>query len=79
MKTLAGLLLVSSCLLPVAASATAAVQAAAPAKSNQAAHDRLFKLFKDSDEATLKRNPLNAIFRGDMRYAEHLGPATNSM
>jgi len=73
MKTLAGLLLVSSCLLPVAASATAAVQAAVPAKSNQAAHDRLFKLFKDSDEATLKRNPLNAIFRGDMRYAEHLG------
>jgi uncharacterized protein (DUF885 family) len=73
MKTLAGLLLVSSCLLPVAAPATAAVQAAAPAKSNQAAHDRLFKLFKDSDEATLKRNPLNAIFRGDMRYAEHLG------
>src|SRR6476619_7416344 len=73
MKTLAGLLLVSSCLLPVAASATAAVQAAVPAKSNQAAHDRLFKLFKDSDEASLKRNPLNAIFRGDMRYADHFG------
>jgi uncharacterized protein (DUF885 family) len=73
MKTLAGLLLVSSCLLPMAAPVTAATQAAAPAKSNQAVHDRLFKLFKDSDEATLKRNPLNAIFRGDMRYAEHLG------
>jgi uncharacterized protein (DUF885 family) len=39
----------------------------------QSAHDRLFQLFKDSDEANLKRNPLSAIFRGDMRYADRLG------
>ena len=37
------------------------------------AHDRLFRLFKDSDEASLKRNPLQALFRGDMRYADRLG------
>ena len=44
--------------------------APAPQKS---AHDRLFDLFKESDEASLKRNPINAIFRGDMRYADRLG------
>ena len=37
------------------------------------AHDRLFQLFKDSDEAYLKRNPLQAIYRGDYRYADRLG------
>jgi uncharacterized protein (DUF885 family) len=36
-------------------------------------HDRLFQLFKDSDEASLKRNPLQALFRGDLRYADRLG------
>src|SRR4029079_15992321 len=25
------------------------------------------------DEASLRRNPLNAIFRGDMRYADRFG------
>jgi uncharacterized protein (DUF885 family) len=52
----------------------AAVPAAAPAPvPAESAHDQLFRLFKESDEANLKRNPLNALFRGDMRYAEHLG------
>jgi uncharacterized protein (DUF885 family) len=37
------------------------------------AHDRLFQLFKDSDEASLKRNPLRALSRGDLRYADRLG------
>ena len=37
------------------------------------AHDRLFKLFKDSDEASLERNPLQALYRGDMRFADRLG------
>ena len=46
---------------------------AAPVETAASAHDRLFKLFKDSDEANLKRNPLNALFRGDMRYADQLG------
>ncbi len=43
------------------------------AQEQQSAHDRLFQLFKDSDEAFLKRNPLQALFRGDMRYADRLG------
>ena len=36
-------------------------------------HARLFGLFKRSDEASLKRNPVNAIYRGDLRYADRLG------
>jgi uncharacterized protein (DUF885 family) len=39
----------------------------------KSAHERLFDLFKASDEASLQRNPLNAIFRGDLRYADRLG------
>ena len=34
---------------------------------------KLKKLFYDSDEASLKRNPIQGIFRGDLRYADHLG------
>jgi uncharacterized protein (DUF885 family) len=30
-------------------------------------------LFAADDEASLKRNPLNAMFRGDMRYADRFG------
>ncbi len=37
------------------------------------AGDNLKRLFADSDEASLKRNPLSALFRGDMRYADQLG------
>ena len=44
-----------------------------PAAPQMSAHDQLFQLFKDSDEANLKRNPINAIFRGDMRYADQFG------
>jgi uncharacterized protein (DUF885 family) len=33
----------------------------------------MFDLFKASDEASLQRNPLNALFRGDLRYADRLG------
>src|SRR5215212_7033152 len=71
---LAGRLILSASLLAFAAPAPAAVQApAASAQAQQSAHDRLFQLFKDSDEAYLKRNPLQAIFRGDLRYADRLG------
>src|SRR6476469_847935 len=44
-----------------------------PAAPQASAHDRLFQLFKESDEASLKRNPVQALFRGDTRYADHLG------
>jgi uncharacterized protein (DUF885 family) len=59
--------------LPLTAAPIMAV--AAPAKSTKAMtpSERLKKLFADSDEASLKRNPLNALFRGDMRYADRLG------
>ena len=46
---------------------------AAPAAAQASAHDRLFQLFKNSDEAYLKRNPLQALYRGDYRYADRLG------
>jgi uncharacterized protein (DUF885 family) len=47
---------------------------ALPASTVEAsAHDRLFRLFKDSDEASLRRNPVQALFRGDLRYADQLG------
>ena len=52
---------------PVAAPVVAAPVAEA------SAHERLFKLFKDSDEASLKLNPISGIFRGDMRYADQFG------
>jgi uncharacterized protein (DUF885 family) len=45
----------------------------APVAPQISAHDRLFDLFKQSDEASLRRNPLNAIYRGDLRYADHFG------
>ena len=50
----------------------ASAQTPAPAAS-ETADARLIALFHDSDEASLKRNPLNALFRGDMRYADRFG------
>ena len=85
MSTLARRLTLSASLLALAACATvpppapvatpAAVEAppAAPTLALKSAHDRLFDLFKASDEASLQRNPLNALFRGDLRYADRLG------
>jgi len=50
------------------------VAAATPAAATaETEHARLFDLFKRSDEASLKRNPVSAIFRGDLRYADRLG------
>jgi uncharacterized protein (DUF885 family) len=47
---------------------------AAPAVASLAsAHDRLWQLFKDSDEASLERNPLQALFRGEAHHPERLG------
>ena len=59
---------------PMAPVAPAEVAAPAPVAAPQlSAHDRLFQLFKQSDEDNLRRNPLFAIFRGDMRYADQFG------
>jgi uncharacterized protein (DUF885 family) len=68
-------LLLSGCATPPAspvALSIAPVARAAP-MSQSAAHDALFALFKASDEASLKLNPLDALFRGDPRYADRLG------
>jgi uncharacterized protein (DUF885 family) len=56
-------------------SISSSVGAAVPAAASQpaAADAALLKLFADSDEASLRRNPINALFRGDLRYAEHFG------
>jgi uncharacterized protein (DUF885 family) len=56
---------------PLAAQ-TGAAPAAAPAAA-QSEGAKLARLFHESDEANLKRNPVGAIFRGDMRYADRLG------
>jgi uncharacterized protein (DUF885 family) len=53
---------------PGPAQQMAAAELAAPAASA-----RLKALFAASDEASLKRNPLEALFRGDLRYADQLG------
>ncbi len=34
---------------------------------------KMTALFAADDEASLKRNPISALFRGDMRYADRLG------
>lgn len=41
--------------------------------STDALHQRLRTLFTLSDEANLQRNPLEALFRGDLRYADRFG------
>lgn len=77
-RSLTALLLAT--LSPLALAATpafaqvAATQPAAAASvpANPAAQ-QLHQLFKDSDEGSLFRNPLFAIFRGDMRYADRFG------
>ena len=75
----ASLLALSACATtavePVAAPAPVVVAAPAvdPAIAQAEAHARLFELFKASDEASLQRNPIGALFRGDLRYADRLG------
>ena len=84
MTTLARTLIVGVSLVALAACATAPAPAPAPIAaaepaavarpaSETSAHERLFELFKASDEANLQRNPINAIFRGDLRYADRFG------
>jgi uncharacterized protein (DUF885 family) len=44
-----------------------------PVAADQEAGEQLRALFRESDEAHLRRNPVAAIFRGDLRYADRLG------
>ena len=69
-------LLAAAAALPLGVSPAAAQQAATPAATPaQTPHDRLFALFAAADEASLKLNPIAALSRGDMRYADRLADA----
>lgn len=71
MKSLKILLLATAIL---AAPTVQAADTSTAATATVGAEDaRLTKLFADDDEASLKRNPIGALFRGDMRYADRLG------
>jgi uncharacterized protein (DUF885 family) len=74
-RALLAAFLLSTCAATAAqagqAPAPAAAPAAAPARETPS--QRLQRLFSESDEASLRRNPLQAMFRGDYRYAAHLG------
>lgn len=73
MKSLILLLAAGSLLAYPAAAAPARHHAAASAAAHLSDSQRLAKLFHDSDEASLRRNPLNALSRGDLRYADQFG------
>jgi uncharacterized protein (DUF885 family) len=60
-------------LLASTAAAQAQAQPAPAAAAAESADARLRRLFHDSDEDTLRRNPIQGVFRGDYRYAAHLG------
>ena len=44
---------------------------AAPTAASE--HAKMFALFTRTDEDSLRRNPMFALYRGDLRYADHLG------
>lgn len=73
MKTLRSALLATALLAAPLAAPALAQNAAPAAAAAQSEHDKLFALFAKSDEDSLKRNPLSALFRGDTRYADRLG------
>jgi uncharacterized protein (DUF885 family) len=67
-------LLASACATTAPVDETATAARAEPVQSPaESPGARLHRLFHESDEATLRRNPLNAMFRGDFRYADRLG------
>ena len=64
------LLSCAALLSPFAAQAQAQAAATETAATES---QKLSALFAADDEASLQRNPLNAMFRGDMRYADRFG------
>ena len=63
-------LLAATLLAGTAAMAQSAAPSAVVAMSPAA---QLKALFHDSDEAQLRRNPIQGLFRGDLRYADRFG------
>jgi uncharacterized protein (DUF885 family) len=66
----ASLVGLSACAANPAGTETASATAAAPQAGES---EKLKRLFHESDEADLRRNPIGAVFRGDLRYADRLG------
>jgi uncharacterized protein (DUF885 family) len=68
-------LLAAVSLATLTGTAFAAPQAPAPAAAHAQGTEgeKLARLFHESDEGSLRRNPLNGVFRGDLRYADRLG------
>ena len=61
-------------LLAVVAPALAQAPAPQPAQPGDGPEDsRLKRLFFDTDERDLRFNPVSALFRGDLRYADRIG------
>lgn len=59
---------------PLAVLAACATQQQQPTQVVSKSEDqKLAQLFKDADEANLRLNPMEALGRGDMRYADRLG------
>ena len=74
MKPLKIILLATATLLsPLAGAGSAAAQTAPVEEAAMSEGKRLSALFAADDEASLKRNPLSALFRGDLRYADKIG------
>jgi uncharacterized protein (DUF885 family) len=67
------MLLLTSILAAMAPASAAFAQTPPTVATVQSEGQKLKALFAADDEAQLKRNPLGAIFRGDMRYADRLG------
>jgi uncharacterized protein (DUF885 family) len=67
------LLSCAALLSPVAAQAQTTATETAPTETAATESQRLAALFAADDAASLERNPLNAMFRGDMRYADRFG------
>ena len=66
-------LMLSTVALSIALPASPALAQAGEQQAATADSARLAALFKESDEASLLRNPIEALFRGDLRYAGQFG------
>jgi uncharacterized protein (DUF885 family) len=66
-------LYLAAALAALAAPAFAAPAPRPAAAAPQTEGQKLAALFRASDEASLRRNPIQALFRGDLRYAPEFG------
>jgi uncharacterized protein (DUF885 family) len=73
MKSPKVILLAAASLIVIAAPGAFAQTTAPAAEASVTEGQKLKSIFAADDEGQLKRNPLGALFRGDMRYADRLG------